>query len=94
MVNVSCEGTIEVFGRIRPQAWLRARADLRPCSDVQASFLGRQSSMAKRGGGGSNHGGAASRSFVFRAEDSNSMALDADTDPESMVCILSQTAAP
>ena len=52
---------------------------------MQASFLGRQSSMPKRGGGGSNLGGAASRSFVFRADDSNSVALDLDADPVATV---------
>ena len=55
------------------------------CSDVQASFLGRQSSMPKRGGGASNHGGAGCRSFVFRADDSNSMAPDSDAEPNIAV---------
>ncbi len=53
--------------------------------EVQASFLGRSTSMPKRGGGGSNHGGGGCRSFVFRADDSNSMAPDSDADPDKAV---------
>jgi len=47
--------------------------------------LGRSTSMPKRGGGGSNHGGAGCRSFVFRADDSNSMAPDSDAGPDVAV---------